>query len=456
MLEKGFLRGRYAFKFRYKQIALAIMTGFLYSILIYSFLIGMRFLFRGLEFGYSNGPYLINNTSRYWQNFNFALVSFAIGNGGFLRVLFSRKNKKELPRYLQYNIGVDQVFFSYNFAHLFFKLMFMLFVFSSLVLDLKALNTSTLLFVLLFLVLFFEGYKTILRVYRKRSYKLLISNFLVLFLSSFVLANTSVFNYNRLDSFLLQNNPQVGLPISVYSDQGGWNMASVLKVFLLDGAVTYHLNNDYVPFNHIPENIMSNRNYGHNSYSPTVYLLIAADLPMKELVKIQKKLARYNIVKLVYVTTKEGEVQNRFNFHGIPRHNPPYWMYSDYLTIKEDSLMSPLSPPPVGFNLLRGGRKKIDLIIPLEGNVRQSMNQFSNQKELYEYFRKNINSTNVFNFVYKETISYQNYIRVYGLYRKAIENLRLEKLKELGYKNFDEYDKDYRDVMKEVKNYFPI
>ena len=201
MLEKGFLRNREKLNISKKRFWVSCLLGIGASFCIYTLFSLLRLIFRSMEFGLSNGPLILDAVTRYWQNFNFAAISLVMGNALFLATLFKRPSKSLIPNFKRLAIINDQIFLPFNFLYAFVKCFFLLGFFAAIVFDLRALINFTPLFVAIFFVVFFESWKTILIVFRKKAYRILLMNFLVIVLLSFLFAAISESFKNRSSGF---------------------------------------------------------------------------------------------------------------------------------------------------------------------------------------------------------------------------------------------------------------
>src|SRR5690606_38599828 len=300
MLEKGFLRNREKLNISKKRFWVSCLLGIGASFCIYTLFSLLRLIFRSMEFGLSNGPLILDTATRYWQNFNFAAISLVMGNALFLATLFKRPSKSLIPNFKRLAIINDQIFLPFNFLYAFVKCFFLLGFFAALVFDLRALINFTPLFIAIFFVVFFESWKTILIVFRKKAYRILLMNFLVIVLLSFLFAAISVFNYKKTDTILLENNPKVELPESDFRQYNG-PIFLFLKILKREDKIVYNLygqNYDLVGL------ITAIVDFDKNYYKKieTVHILAPYNLPISELKKVEKELLYINKNKIVYVT----------------------------------------------------------------------------------------------------------------------------------------------------------
>ena len=395
-----------------------------------------------MEFGISNGPLILDTSTRYWQNFNFAVLSLVLGNALFLATLFKRPSKSVMSNYKRLAIINNQIFLPFNFFYAFVKCFFLFGFFATLVFDLSVLINFTPLFILLFFVVFFESWKTILLVFRKRSFCILLINFLVIIAFSFALATTSVFNYKKTDVILLENNPIVELPESNFR-QYNQPIYLFLKIIKQDKKIVYNLNGQNYDLVGLSTAIVDFNGYYYNQ-NKTVHILAPYDLPISELKKVERELLYINKNEIVYVTKKPSpQFTSRVNFKGIDK------------LIFFDSLQAPLqlNPFPKKEFLKNQNIVKVNV-----GNKYFIKGNEVEEQNLLSIFKSLIDSSTVFHFQYLDDVTYQKYITVYSKYEEAIFELRkkeeMVKYNE-RFPNNEKYQQDQIRLMhKYPTNYF--
>lgn len=361
-----------------------------------------------MEFGLSNGPLILDASTRYWQNFNFAVLSLVLGNALFLATLFKRPSKSIMSNYKRLAIINNQIFLPFNFFYAFVKCFFLFGFFATLVFDLSVLINFTPLFMLLFFVVFFESWKTILLVFRKRSFRILLINFLVIIAFSFALATTSVFNYKKTDVILLENNPIVELPESNFR-QYNQPIYLFLKIIKQDKKIVYNLNGQNYDLVGLSTAIVDFNGYYYNQ-NKTVHILAPYDLPISELKKVERELLYINKNEIVYVTKKPSpQFTSRVNLKGIDK------------LIFFDSLQAPLQLNPFPKKEFLKNQNIVKVSV---GNKYFIKGNEVEEQNLLTIFKSFIDSSTVFHFQYLDDVTYQKYITVYSKYKQAIFELR--------------------------------
>lgn len=450
MLQKGFLRNSNKLNISKKRFSLSILFGVGASFCIYSLFCLLRLIFRSMEFGISNGPLILDTSTRYWQNFNFAAISLVLGNALFLATLFKRPSKSVMSNFKRLAIINDQIFLPFNFFYAFLKCFFLLGFFATLVFDLSALIDFTPLFILIVFVVFFESWKTILLVFRKRVYRILLMNFLAIISLSFLLATISVFDYKKNDVSLLKSNPKIELPESDFRKFNGY-ISIFLKISKQDNRIVYNLNGANYTFNELADAILDSRGNYYNRNEP-VYILASYDLPISEIKKLEVQLFLINKNKIVYVTKNTSpNFTSRVDLKGIERFiNFDERKVDAYSNLS--SVPLPMQPPPFTEKEYLKNQNQIEVQIGdnylIDGKPIQ-------KKDLLSTFKSLIDSTTYFYFQYEDNISYQNYITVYSKYNQAIFELR-KKDEQVEYNERYSNDEKYLLDQQRVKQKFPM
>ncbi len=258
MLKKGFLRDRYPVKISSLRLWISIFFGVATALGLYFFFSVFRDVFRMMDFSISNGPLLIEKSERFWQNINFAMLSLVLGNSIAIGDVFKRPIKSVIPNYKRLSIQNDQTFFGFNFLYVFFKIYVLFGVFAAFYSDLKVITNYSLFFVLLSIAIFFESWKTILLIYRRKVYRFLLLNVLVLTILTFAFGQINMLDINKLDSLLLANNPRIELPTSSFHNEER-NASCFIKIVKEDDTIKYFVDDLELSFEELPKRI-------HNRY----------------------------------------------------------------------------------------------------------------------------------------------------------------------------------------------
>jgi len=215
MLQKGFLRNKYKFEISKKKFWTSIVVGLITSFSIYTFFCLFRFVFRTIDFGSANWALIIDPKDRYWQNFLFALGSLVFGNSIFILSLFKKPIKFSVRETRRSNIINNQYFLVFNYFYLFIKLvLFVTLLALSFVEFSMFLNPFKNIVFLIVIVLFLESWKSVIRIYRVKSYKYIVLDAVVIVLLAFSFSFTSVFDYEKYDTNYELSNPYIEFPKS--------------------------------------------------------------------------------------------------------------------------------------------------------------------------------------------------------------------------------------------------
>ena len=424
MLQKGFLRKKENIHISRSRFLRAVLYGIATTLGVYTLLCGLREGFRTLDFLMSNGPTIFDDVTRNWQNVNFALISSVFGNSIFIGTIFMSPVKGSILKYKRLAILNDQIFLGGNFLYLFFKLFALFGIFAAISFDFNYLKEHMYIFVLLAIVLFLESWKHIIRVYKRKAYKLMIINLLAIVFVVFTVSKISIFNYKKIDAALLEKNPKIDLPISSFRNNKNTWKRDFLKIYSENDVIKYNLNRESISFDEIFDRIVASQSRYHdwgNERRP-VFIFASHNLPISEVKKVEKELAYALIRKLIYVTRKPyGQFTSRFESDGI--HYSLNWANLSEKDFKERAL----SPPPILSSINQNFFKDKRFIdVDIRDTFRIEGKEYTNKKELVLFFKEHINDTTCFNLKYLPTTSFQNYISALGIYKQALIELRDE------------------------------
>jgi hypothetical protein len=421
MLQKGFLREKYKLDISLKRFVLSVVIGLIAAISIYAFLCGLRLVFRTFEFSYSNGALIFDKKTRYWQNFNLSIIALVIGNSLFISSLFRAPQKSILRNYKRRTILVDQYFLGFNFFYLFLKLFFLFGLFFMQYSDFQFLSSNFLFFFLLGLVIFLESYKTIMGVFRMKAFFKMLINLCILIGLTFALATTSIFSYKEIDKNLLTKNPKVDLPESNFTSNLTANTRNKIfvKVFEKDSELVFYIGDRFISTKELPLLLMQLGGVPYHHGWATCYILFDNSLHISKVKEVEKLFSISQKYKIVYVTKREEpQFTSRFEIRGI-------YKQLAMLTEKEyQELNSPSPPPPFPPEIDLSNKRVVEVVIENNKETLIGKKSFSNKEKMINEFRQMINTRTVFNFVYEDDLTYQNYITVFAAHRQAVNELR--------------------------------
>jgi len=375
-----------------------------------------------MEFDIGNGPLIYGESSRYWQNINFAMLALAFGNSVFLGGLFKISSKSNLPSYKRITIQNNQAFLGFSFFSLFTQCFFIAGIITSAIFDPLLFSIRTPLFVLIALVLFLENWRTIIRLFRGRAFKRMIINFAVLVVLTLLFAATSIFDYQKMDAIMLAQNPHVDVPESSFKSVPNWYHGKILKLIYEGGVMRYQVDGKYINLDELKGELEKNK-YGDEFYNRRggIYLMAPKSIPMGEIWKVQDELYLQEKRMVLYVTSNPKPMYtSRFELNGIEKRLSA----SVYARLFTKDLPPPPLPPdyPSWPSEEFISRLKIVKVRIDDGFVAQG--ERLSKDELLPYFKKVIDSMTLVYFEYDADVSFGDYLALYGTYRQAIFELR--------------------------------
>ena len=421
MLQKGFLRNRYEIQLSKRRFWLSIIIGLGAAFGIYTCFSLFRMVFMKMEFKPVIAPLIFTDEVRYAQNVGFAVLALALGNSVFLGYLFRKPQRSKLPDYKRTAIINDQVFVGFNFLYVCFKFIFLIGLFIAGFCDFNNFPSYLSIFILISLVLFFESYKAILRLFWKKAFKVMWVNLTVLVLLTFLFASTSVFDYKKIEEIMLAQNPPIDLPESSFKSVPNWYHGSIVKLLYENDNVKYQVDGDFMSLEELSAEFRIKKDaFGQYYRRGVIYLLAPKSISMSEIWKVQDALFLAERYHLNYVTALPKPLYTgRFELKGIEKQ----LSISAYARLLADGMPQPV--PTYGWPTAEFIAKQRIIRVQFdEGFVAQGKRL--TKKELIPYFKKTIDSKTLFYFKYDEAISFDNYLALYGAYKQALYELRKE------------------------------
>jgi len=406
-----------------------------------------------MDFGYANWALIIDPKDRYWQNFLFAISSLIFGNSLLIICLFKKPIKSLIRETRRSNILNNQYFLVFNYFYLFVKLTLFVTVLALSVTEFsKFLNPFKEVVYLIAIVLFLESWKSVIRIYRVKSYKYIILNAVVIVLLAFIFSFTSVFDYEKYDTKYELANPYIDLPTSNFISENNIYYNKKLKIWKENQIIKYSLDGQKTNnINELTELLESFSAYEYYYRKLTALILAPSTIKIGEINKIEKLLFGLNIHRVKYIVKENDGVEDRYSTKGIQKR----LMFIDNSLsdnhIKTKGAVPPPPPIPLDF-------KDTNFI-----DVRIEDNFYFNdkivpEKILANYFKKHINNTVAFHFHYDESITYQKYITIYAAYMEAVDNLRSNDqiVKFKGDYYYPENKEEYEEDQKRIKKKYPV
>jgi hypothetical protein len=459
-LKKGYLSQKNEVIISKKRVIISLFLALGISIGLYSIISSIKLfgIILANDFD-NNGAILISPENSHWQNFSFALVSFALGHSIFLMALFTKPLKFKFLEINRSRIVNNQVFLSFNFYWLFFKVfLLLLFIIAEEVF--YHFKSYYFLFFLFALVLFLESWKTILLIFRKRAYKYMLIHSLLLVILSFLLAFNSIYNVSKVESYLNSVNPYIEIPVlksenlvNIPNFRSYYGSNSIrVKLLNENNQITYLLDGQkHDDLNSLLEQIKEDRDQRRHFPFRVIKIYAPAKIQMAEINKI-RRLA----FKLFYSFGVEFVFSHsEFKTNDLSEILIRDWF--DQVKKDEFEIYPDLPPPPTPPSIEIKNESLINVAIENEHYFINS--KIVEGKDLESEFLKYINEYNFFHLVYSEDkTNYKQYLVVYLAYRNAVERLRnqaqkVELLSEnFRYTNRTEYEEDQR----RIKSLYPI
>ncbi len=435
MLEKGFLRKHHQFhisKFRFLAALLQGLFVAIASFILFSFL---REEPRILDFDFLLSDALIFDAeTRYWQNIGFAVVSLAFGNSMFLARLFIRPIAWPYKNYKRLTIITDQAFMGGSLFHVLIKLIYMFGAMALTLLDLASMKQNFYFFFLLAVVLFFDGWKNINKLFGKRGMKYMLGNLLVLVPLVLVLAKVNVFDYKKLDDALLIAKPSVDFPKSQYhnfSYESGYPFTHI-RVYRKGDTVKYHLDGKSVKKEAILLEILKikERFHYYTEHKNPISIYADKSLPISVLKELERELVLAGLYRVVYVTRNNEGPTVENDIKGIRYYIP--FTTKDSLEFAKRAMPYPVHVPPTTtkeeLRQRYAGVKRV-IEIDIHDAFKVDGKEYRKQERLLNFIKEHVNDSTLFNLRYSPNTSYQNFISAQSIYRQALFEVRSQEFK---------------------------
>ncbi len=448
MNKATFFSNKNTFTSTKKRWVSSVLIGLVAAVSVYIYLCFIRLFFRLFDNYYLLEATIIEGTERFSQNWHFAIISLVIGNSFFLAWLFRRPNKLNLGL-RQHTIISQQFMLSISFFHWFMQLVTLIGLFTGLM-SLYDLKIKPLL-LLIAVVLFLEGFKGVLRVYRRRAYLAILLNLAVLLALSPIVAAVNVFDYKTLDSISLKKNPIIDVPVVNYAESVKSYRNKYVKMKLENNVPVYFLNESRYNLDQLRDFFI--REYKNSSYryEQNIILLADANISYVDIIDFNNLLDRVNFFNLTFVTKQHK--QQRLLKHEIHGVLTSVFPIEKAISISDKKRLPPLPPSPFEKSASFYDTKvKVELKV---GGAIMLDSKLVNEKELLDYFLKTIDAVHYFEYQYDNNTSLQNYLTVLSIHKRALKILRDgSKLVEPIYGDYDRvknkvaYDEDQLRLIK--------
>ncbi|MBC2846571.1 hypothetical protein [Winogradskyella flava] len=407
-----------------KRIILSISIGLASAIFIYSFFTLFREYFRMMNLDFENRPIVISDVNRNFHNLFFAAISLIFGNSIAIGLLISSPQSALSKRNIKRGrIINDQVFLAFNFIYWFGKIWVFLGVFSFLTIGFDYIENLMIPAILLVVVLYLESWKTLIQVLKRNRWKIQMMHFGTLTILTFGLSQLNVFDYKSFDENMLVKKPTINVPKSVFHDELYKKRYYDKPVFKID-------------FNHKGQVGLFNEQYDrielHDVYYyiqdwhdeiPREYeyksvprLRANKSIPIKYVKEFEFSLYNSGKFQIIYEVANNEELTNQFYNNQIK--------YSISPSLHEAFPREPHEPPrPPYFDYINELNSS-DTIFVNVGETVVFDNRIVKPNDLVTEFQRHIDSLTVFEYVYKDDTTYQDYINVLSAHSESVLKLK--------------------------------
>ncbi|MBD09455.1 MAG: hypothetical protein CMC68_01690 [Flavobacteriaceae bacterium] len=408
-----------------KRIILSILLGLASAVLFYSFFYGLRETERMMFLDFEERPMLLSESDRQLFNLFFAAISVILGNSLAINLLFSRPQRAFSRRNnKRIRILNDNTFLGFNFIHWFAKVWFLFATFSSSFMGSKFITNFLWPSIFLIIVLYLDAWKTLSLVIKNNRLKTIFIHFCAFVLLSFCLSRLNVIDYKSLDEAAYSARPNIDVPHSVFSDEPYERRYYNYLVFKIDfdshGNIQLY-NEQYEPieltdaYNYV--NNMKNELTEAVSYRAATRLRANKSIPIRYVKEFEFELFKYGQYKIIYEVQNDDELTNRFYNNQIKNYIST--------SLHEAFPRKPNEPPRVPFF---DKYKELEFSDTIRVNIGKKIMINGDVvvfEDLVDKFKLHVNSSTIFEYVYTDEASYQNFIDVLSAHKKAIKQLKV-------------------------------
>ncbi|WP_338359669.1 hypothetical protein [Yeosuana marina] len=441
-----------------KRVVFAVVVDLAAAVTIYSFSYVMRETFRIISFSFDNFPDIISESNRNFYNLFFAGLSIIFGNSIAINFLLSQPQSMFSRRDLRRNrILNDQIFLNFNFAHWFMKIGFLMGAFSMCCMDFEYLPYFYLPFLLLIIVMFLDTWKALIQVLGIKGYKWLLFHFLILSCLTFGLSRIDIIRYKAIDKIAISRNPIIDLPYSDFYNSENEKRSLVISFKILVNEANeleiYTEDRRKIRLTDISNEIILERASRREELIPFFNVRISADkhIGLLRIKELEAELFSVSQQKVIYNIFNDNLESSRFENRGIKYYISPF-----VLSFKQNNNI-PISqlPPPLPQMFINEVTSfKNTLKIDIGDNVKVN-GVIVPKNRLVEIFKNSYSKDMLFEYLYNENTTYQQYITVLSSNFKAVYELREQKQTIFRVNKFD-YNKAYTEEQRMLKEQFPI
>ncbi|MDB9720390.1 hypothetical protein OAA67_00785 [Winogradskyella sp.] len=442
-----------------KKIVLSILLGLVAALLIYSFFYVFREAIRMLFLDFENRPLIIPETERQFYNLFFAAIAMILGNSMAISFLFSRPQNVFMRRHnIRAKIINDQMFLGPNFIHWFAKIWFLFGLFAAQFMDSAFITNFIAPSILLIVVLYLDSWKTFIRVIKKNRWKIQVAHLITFILLTFILSKIDSVDYKSYDKVMLASNPTINVPLSLYKKDNYnlnyyGNVVFKMKFSSNTNVDLLNLSNNKIEFYEI-HNIIEDwkKEVFYSDYSKFLIKLRAnKNILIRHIKEFELELFNDNHYKIIYEVANDDKTTSRFS------NNQIKYTISPSL---QEALPQKGRPPRVpGWDLYKEHRFKDTLSLHISDNIKIDGREIPLQT-LSKKLKRHINKSTVIEYVYADSVTYQDYINVLSAHKIAVWELRAtenyEAINEQYYKNQFTRDEELNKERWRIREKYPI
>ncbi|WP_282044220.1 hypothetical protein [Winogradskyella flava] len=412
-----------------KRFFLSVLLGLASAVLIYSFFYVLRETDRMMFLDFENRPVVIKEGDRQLFNLFFAAISIILGNSVAISFLFSRPQQAFSTRNNKRNrILNDQAFLGFNFIHWFAKVWFLFATFSSQFMGSKFITNFLWPSIFLIIVLYLDSWKSLSLVIKKYKLKVILIHLTTFLLLIFCLSRLNVIDYKSIDELSYKQRPTIEVPNSKFKDEKYERRYYNYLVFRMNSTSE----NQVGLFNEQNEPIKLYDVYAYiNNWQDelveelkpraTPRLRANKDVPIRYIKEFELLLFQYGQYKIIYEVGNDDESTKRFYNNQIK--------YSISPSLHEAFPREPHEPPrPPYFDYINELNSS-DTIFVNVGKTVVFDNRIVKPNDLVTEFQKHIDSLTVFEYVYTDNTTYQDFINVLSAHKMAILELKMSNSK---------------------------
>jgi hypothetical protein len=458
MLEKGFLHQK--IKLSRSTFILGIIIGLTFSLTFYSLAYLFRELLRLLSTTENYDVWLLSESEIKFYNLFYAFLSVTFGQS--ICFLFWLKQKRRAlgrHRYLRSYIAIDQSVLNLSFLLWFLKIAFLFATFFGLDRSggfyvFSFYPAYKYLFVLIIIVLFFNNWLTIRRIFKNRALKWMLISILCISGLSFLLSQINIVDYKAINKSLLENNIfekyDLEVPTSDVYDNKLENRSLVNIIYLVKNPenenqqkATLIVENETINLDDLDLIVSAWRESCWDIDVPrmTYQLYIDKDLQMEAVNKLRLKLSSLAATRIAYaVLPNDRKYDKRY-----------YRNYIFQARIPFTGTFGDLPPPPPPQVELSKYKNIIKIEVP-EDNIFFINGAFIDKKNLTTILKQLLKESDnkIVQIWTDKKIRFSSYFIALSNYKKAIRELRNEYSINTFHLNFENLDIERKQQVKYI------